>query len=131
VRAELAAASAGQYGRARALVDADLAAALARVERLRQGGAELAGDGMTGNGVERDGGSGAQIRVPDRSNHRPPRADNKKKGKGKQGGRQARLQEQLALPDTPEPETPGAEVESNPERAVLAEDPEDLGENAP
>jgi len=132
VRAELATASAARYGRARAAVEADLESALARVERLRQGGADPVGAGA-GTGVERDGGSGGQIRVPERSNNRSQKDDDKNKnskGKGKKGGSNARPQQQLSLPDTPDLEIPNAEVEPNPEGEAIGEGPEDLGESA-
>jgi hypothetical protein len=126
-RAELAAASAGQYGRARALVDADLATALDRVERLRQGGAEPAGDGMTGTGVERDGGSGGQIRVPARNQHRTRKKDEKdKKGGAKSRSSQARL----PLLDAPDSQPPDIEPEPDPEEHPEGERIEGAGESA-
>ncbi len=126
LRNELAVSSSARYGRARAQVDADLEAALARIERLRQGTAEPAGDGATGPGVERDGGSGGQIRVRARNEHRPRRKDEQHK---KSGAKTRNAPRQLPLPGAADTQTPDAELQEGPE-APEGEGSEDLSEGA-
>jgi hypothetical protein len=112
LRKELAVASVTRSGRACAQVDADLEAALARIERLRQGVAESTGDGASGTGVERDGGSGGQISNPARNEHRPRRKDEPHK---KRGAKTRSACGELRLPGQANSETPDAEPEPTPE----------------
>jgi hypothetical protein len=118
IHAALAAASAARYGRARAAVERDLELALSRIERLRQGAGQPRAGAETGGGAERDGGTGGQVRPPDRNKNRQPRNAGSGKKPGNEG---ARPRKQLPLPDAPNFETPDPEADPSAPKEVVGE----------